>query len=450
MLTVHNISMPQNFTTVIVTQPSRLPYFIEALVNIEEALISFDEMSLLIIFNGRNLLGERALEPIRNRFSKRIRVEVIEINSPMPEVVWQTIESHDLSWIHMPGDDDLIISENYRFFSEELRTRPNLVAVGFSALAIDPHGNKTGKILNPMKASTNDKVELLARAFNRPPFVWPSLMFNLKALPTRRYNSRFVFDWWVGLNLISAGPISTIRKPLVFYRVHDQQESSSASELRKRFEAKIMLEHSLCDLNVQRHLLGHEDRIRFLQKLMRNSPIYGDIFFGGPILLMLMNSIVDLDKKDSISLTNFTSRFAASNGVYLPAYEFPGFRGLKQKRSLQLNFKCELDSNLCYEVRQPLVDSFDPNGPSLGLIKCSHSQKEYKSDGACFLIDCTAGKITKATDVVSQLSNLVGAFSTFSPSPIVTLAPWESKLLVFLRKLLKILRKKSSYFYRLS
>ena len=106
--------MSIDLTIVLVTQPSRIAYFREALERIKETLLFQQSIDLLVIFNGKSPLGERYLDTFEVQFQGRISKEIILKNSPMPRDIWNCIRKRKLRWIHMPGDDDLIIHKSYQ------------------------------------------------------------------------------------------------------------------------------------------------------------------------------------------------------------------------------------------------------------------------------------------------------------------------------------------------
>jgi len=121
------------FTVVLVTQPSRTRYLKESLVQLDRALSLNENMTLLVIFNGASEVGQSLLKPLHVNHKERVRSRVVKKNTPLPSLIFSIIRNEDLAWIHMPGDDDLVIPESYSFFEKKLVEHPESIAVAFTA-----------------------------------------------------------------------------------------------------------------------------------------------------------------------------------------------------------------------------------------------------------------------------------------------------------------------------
>lgn len=439
--TVHNWNMPMKLTITLVTQPSRVEFLAISLRAIREALHLHSALNLLVIFNGVSKRGEELLQPLRGEFDGRVSTEIIEKNTPLPNEVVKIIREKELDWVHLPGDDDVVIPQTYNHFFDSIRKNPENVAFGFSAIAIDSDERPTGKILNPINTEQSSNESLLAGVLYKPIFVWPSLIFNFKTIPENIFSSRFVFDWWVGFQLLLAGPITNINLPLIKYRVHDFQESFLAPETRKRFEAEIMIQSVIIDNKFQTFLSNLEHRQLFFQDLRSNLPIYGDSTFGAPILLQLLNSSLDIPIQIDSLLSNYLAAYAAERGTYLPMDQLPTKSNIVQSRDTRMNFSGEIARGTCAEVTNSLLRILNFAHRSPFFFGCWHSDFNSVSDSNFLKIDCQ--KLSKADN--SSIDILI--FGQIEKSLSATLdktsqlAPWEVRLVHSARKVLSVFRR---------
>ena len=428
-------------TIVLVTQPARLQYFPHALEAIAQALEIHSDLELLVIFNGKSEEGERNLRPLQEVFTTRVSSEIIEINTPMPDEIVKTIRKRELRWIHIPGDDDLVISTAYSAFFDLIVDSSKYVALGFSANAIDSEGTPTGKFVRPLDFNDVRIEKVLVAALHRPLFVWPSLIFDASNIPEKIFSSRFVFDWWVGIQLSLSGPIATVKQPLVRYRVHEDQESFHVSEMRKRFEAEIMLQSVLMENDFWSKLDSPNVLSLFLDELGKNPPIYGDPRYGASIYCLVLNKFPAAPQIQSLSLQSFMSSFASSKNAFLRMDEFPSKIGLASYFNQQLNFRAEVSPDICKKVADSLERVLNRIGPTIGNVGCSHSAKSSLIRENSVKIDCNIID----TSEVGEIDNLVMRQLVTKLGQDLQdqsqLSPWEKALIFMARNVLRHLRR---------
>jgi hypothetical protein len=446
--TVHNWNMPMKLTITLVTQPSRVEFLAISLKAIREALHLHPALNLLVIFNGVSKRGEELLQPLRGEFEGRVSAEIIEKNTPLPNEVVKLIRKKELDWVHLPGDDDVVIPETYNHFFDSIEKNPENVAFGFSAIAIDSDERPTGKILNPINTEQSSKESLLAGVLHKPIFVWPSLIFNFKTIPENIFSSRFVFDWWVGFQLLLAGPITNINLPLIKYRVHDFQESSLAPETRKRFEAEIMIQSVIVDKQFQQFLENLKNQQLFYQDLGSNLPVYGDSTFGTSIYLQLLNSSSSAKVVNVGGLARQLASFASAHGAYLMMSEFPGRSSIFTHNTFKLNLSGVMLERTCTRVIESLNRTLDFGLKPTYAIGCLHSVVSETSQAAVLQIDCENFEDVEDNSIdqaiLLQLERqLTGILRLESQ-----LAPWEKRLIEISRKALEVVRSLKSFFRR--
>lgn len=430
------------FTVVLVTQPSRTGYLKESLVQLDRALSLNENMSLLVIFNGASEVGQSLLKALQVTHKERIRSRVVKKNSPLPHLIFSIIRNEGLTWIHMPGDDDLVIPESYAFFEKKLVAHPESIAVAFTANTIDEAGSRSEKILKPLDLSKISKERALANALHKPPFVWPSLMFDSRALPHDLFASRFVFDWWVGINLLLAGEIQVMRMPLVQYRIHPEQESVHASEIRKRFEAEMMLQATLFQEKTWKVLHEDFDQMDFLSELDKKPPIYGDPGFGGSISLLLHNSIGPGVARSLSYSDEYLGSFAARHGVLMNLSEFSRVLSKDVEAQEKFNFRLDIKEGTCASVRRVLSNVLQLSGPIVGQVGCIHSDRQDMKKSLLLHVECSMSNLDRfgmspeesvCRQIESQL-HLLGMTGNQN-------AYWETIVLRILRKFLRLFRR---------
>ena len=428
-------------TVVLVTQPARVHYFAESLECIAEALEKHLELELLVIFNGKSDSGEDKLKPIQDAFPTRVSSRIIEVNNPMPDGVFKIIREENLRWIHMPGDDDLVIPKAYSAFFDLMSEKNSYVAVAFSAIAIDSEGTPSGKVLKPLDFNGERKERILAVALHKPLFVWPSLIFDATCVPEKLFSSRFVFDWWVGIHLSFRGAIYSVKQSLVQYRVHKGQESFHAPEMRKRFEAEIMLQNVLTENAFWTELDSVKDVSVFLHEISESPPVYGDPRFGGSIYCIVANKCSTKNQVLPHSLNAFLSHFASSKSAYLRMSEFPSKLADSIRLSPALNFRGNISNNTCDKVAASLTRIMNPDGPTIGFIGCYHSLDSKSTNLEVVIIDCESVNATTIQEIDNLVILQLEAKMDRGFQSESQLAPWEKTFIEFARKTLQRLRR---------
>jgi len=435
------------FTVVLVTQPSRTGYLQESLVQLDRALSINKKMDLLVIFNGESETSQSLLGQLSISHKDRVRFSVVNRNSPLPNPIFSIIRNEGLAWIHMPGDDDLVIPESYSIFEKTLAEHPESVAVAFTALTIDDVGSRSEKILKPLNFGEISKEKALANAIHKPPFVWPSLIFDSRVLPQSLFASRFVFDWWVGMNLLLAGEIHMVNTPLVQYRIHSQQESARVLETRKRFEAEMMLQTVLFQETAWRLLHQEIDQEIFLSELDKKPPVYGDPGFGASIALLLSNSLKQKNPRSPRFSNEYLGDFAARHGVLMNLREFSRISLVDTKSPESFNFRLDAKEGTCVPVRRVLMDLLLPSGPVVGQVGCAHSDRKDQQEGLhlevdCFMTNPEFSGISLKEVVFRQIESQVDMFhTTYNYNPF-----WEVRVLRILRKFLHLFRRARLHF----
>jgi hypothetical protein len=160
--------------------------------------------------------------------------------------------------------------------------------------------------------------EQVAAAFHQPPFFWPSLFVNINALPNILPTSRYVFDWWIGLQLLLTGKVISVDRAVVNYRNHLQQESNLANLRRKYFEAAYWLTIFADSPEFKKWFfsLSVNQAEVFWTRFTLSTPIYGDEVAGFAVQLKIAMLIL-LDEKFSAIHEKVALELASRNHVLI-------------------------------------------------------------------------------------------------------------------------------------
>jgi hypothetical protein len=256
-------------------------------------------------------------------------------------------------------------------------------------------------------------------------------------------NSRYIFDWWLSLNLISLGTIASSSKISIDYRVHEGQESALAPNRRKYFEAQIILSRFIQDEVFQNLLsqLPKVDKLKFWKALAARGPIYGDAVYGRAIMLPLTIMIAD-SMSDSTDSANLLGMFASESGTFLRSGESNTLLSHKYPNYLVSNgnFRLATVDDTCSKLIQ-LTKTMKcaDNESTCFTVGCQHSKTstEFKVDCNLFevspegLLDSLIVQITenlemsgaldfKVTPVERRILSLLRSLKKYFPSHFVS------------------------------
>jgi hypothetical protein len=360
--------------TIVLITKGRPDFINDALTGIDNCL-SLPGVKALILDNG-SIQNQEII--IRNWCLEReSKAELVRIptNTIQTSQLWKHLQGRNLDWVVMPGDDDIL---DYKIFEEVfqiINKNSEIVAIGASAKDADGANFVEGGVLNPSIHNMPNFENRLASIFHEPPFIWPSLFFNFGSLPNKVPNSRFVFDWWVGNQLLITGPIATINSPALFYRRHPGQESNAAPNRRKFAEANLMLGDLVLDsrFRVRVKRMSDEEVKIFWKDFLGKSPIYGnDKYFHS-----LSSQLLRVLEKDFPHIQDFfLAEYASKSGFFMKSEDYSSFYGSSQTGSKSLNSNVELHAagDLCPEMLQ-LVNSLSTTGMEKRFnISCNHGK----------------------------------------------------------------------------
>jgi hypothetical protein len=219
----------------------------------------------------------------------RTKVIIRKNNTTNFNELWPLIKENSSDWIIFPGDDDRLLVDGFNAWKTIIEQDNHLEVVAMSARIIDLEGQGTGEIVSPDFSDASRKEVNLAQALHSPPFVWPSLFIKKSLLTGPFPNSRFVFDWWIGLNLVTSHVVSSSKVCAIEYRRHPLQESNMVSLNRKFFEGVYWLDEFLSSPMFVSWVKSIEaDSLRiFWKTVFVKLPLYGDSELSNLLLFNL-------------------------------------------------------------------------------------------------------------------------------------------------------------------
>jgi hypothetical protein len=321
-------------------------------------------------------------------------------------------------------------------------------------MIMDETGRPTGEIVKPSIIGLGSKRERIASAIHEPPFHWPALFMRISKLPSEVPNSRFAFDWWIGLQLLLAGEVGVTESIGIKYRVHPGQESFLGPLRRKYFEAQIWLLQLIQSRTFVDWLQGldHEDRIVFWSTLLERKPIYDDPKTSKIILAEMHRQIITVTSSPVVNL-EISSMYAFMNGVLLKSSQgkhIIGFCEVLDEFDLA-NIRVSPDSNVCLDTTNASNLIQGHMNAKVFNISCLHSQSRHSK----IIIDCKKfypGNTYINSDLIindiTKYCESKGVFDlvlTDGEQVLINFfRKWKNRLPVPFRKLLKSLKLKHS------
>jgi glycosyltransferase involved in cell wall biosynthesis len=406
------------FTYCLITK-GRRDYLPRTLQSLEEALLQSD-VQVIVVDNG---CPEDISEMLMNwcdsasTKSHYVRFDVNDTSAPR---VWNMLRGYEIEWISFPGDDDIVCPDFLQHARGYINGNRNLSAIASSMRIIDSSGMFTGQLRQPA-SYVEDRIEYLAKALHEPPFQFPGLFLKFDKVTIPLPHSRYIFDWWLSLNLITLGPIVASSEISVNYRVHGDQESSLAPNRRKYFEAQMVITRFLNGENFEKFLfsLSDNEKMRFWRVVAQHRPVYGDVEFGKTIFSYLTLKIADSMNSPSSS-SSIIGELADLNGVFLREGELKAFMDARYSGANHegANFQLSIAKGSCQELLQlNMKQPGDQRNLSSFLAGCSHSDSPapYKIDCDLFRLNPEVALDSLIFQITQKLES-VGKFD-FKVSP---------------------------------
>ena len=349
---------------------------------LDDALRSYEPfldtgfVNVVLVDNGADNKSKKLLMDWKNRYPDLVSYFRSDENEPAgTPFFWEKIKSFAPEWIIFPGDDDELVFTIFESFITALKNTPEISVYGSSAEIIDIDGKISGLIRKPAIHGLSSQAEQLSKSLHEPPFFWPGLFFKFDLIKKELPNSRFVFDWWVGLQLILAGKILTTSDVGVRYRVHKLQESNQTPSRRKYLEGFHMLIEMINSKEFFSALksMSTPEVIKLLQLSFAEKPLYSQSEYNIPLMSELTYKALNLI--ESLELRNkVLEKYLFASGVLLKKGDLNNFyinsnlKFIKSQGNLEVNFA----SGICIELNNSSA-SFSQGTTEKFTVSCKHS-----------------------------------------------------------------------------
>lgn len=413
------------------------PEYLESLLNSLSEALKTDWVKVIVVLNGASSDVCLKIQEWGANNSRIIVEKRIE-NDARQSIQWNSIKRHAPSWCTFISDDDIFNPEVLKDIKELWQSNSECIAISSAAEVIDKDGNKTGELKLPFYEKDSSRARNVGLAFNKPGFPWPSLYLDIRKLPDNLPNSRYAFDWWVGIQLILRGPVLCTDSPGIQYRVHASQESSVSSNRRKYFEALIWFRNILKSEYFQSWLanLSTEEMQEFWVSFNEPGPIYADEKFRPYLVYMLIECFDNIGNHRWEDFAK--NELAILNGVLLRSSEFIHIDEDVNKKIMEGNFLLRINTNTCSLVKD-LEDFFIGDAFSQEFrIGCRHSGNSERE----VVIDCERLKSLeidlRADLLVAMLTEYLEGIGYFD----ISLSPVEVGIVEKYRKLKGVIPEK--------
>ena len=362
--------------TICLVSKGRPEYLEDCLASISRVL-DYDFVDFLIIDNGSAPQEQLVIENWVNSHENRGELIRLDVNDTHSATLWNLIKTRNLDWVTFPGDDDVIQPHIYEKIHNLVSSDSELIAIGASAKILYEDGGNSTQTLIPAIHNTASKLSALATSFHEAPFVWPALFFKVGKLPIEVPNSRYVFDWWIGCQLVLNGKWLTLTDIAISYRIHKSQESNAVSTRRKFHEANLMLSSLAMQKELCHTIITSEDIeiINFFNDLLELKPLYGDTKYFVSILTNLILLVRSIEAKRHL-YPSLIASFTAATGVFVKGEDLDNYFGaqsiLRDFVTSNLNLIVLKDS--CDELINT-VELLNNNAANLRFtLGCIHSK----------------------------------------------------------------------------
>lgn len=352
--------------------------YLEKALKSYECFLDTGLVNVILIDNGADAKSGKLLRDWRDENPSLVKYFKSEDNNPIPyHFFWKKIQSLDPEWIVFPGDDDILILEAFHNWRLVLQAQPDITAFATSARVIDKSGKATGSISAPAIIGLSDKIKALSKSLHEPPFFWPGLYFKFDAITTAVPQSRFVFDWWIGLQLVLTGKIHNTTYVGVEYRVHENQESFQASSRRKYFEGFHMIMEFISSKNFsdQIELMSTNEILDLLYLCYDEQPLYSQTEYANAILRELTFRFLKLPQTLNVT-DEIIEKYLLNFGILTKRSDIKGFF-LDSKLHFsdsKGNISIKLLDNACGRLHDASI-LFNQTLDVKYIISCRHSKQ---------------------------------------------------------------------------
>lgn len=419
--------------TICLVSKGRKEFLNEALHSYEK-FINSDAVEVLLIDNGADIVSTEILQSWKSKHGSKVHYYRSEINQKNNVAYfWDIISLHGPEWIIFPGDDDKLVFEIYAELKEAINDNQNLTAFAASAQIINETSDVTGETRIPAIYGVVNQPDLIAKSLHEPPFFWPSLFINFSAIPRTVISSRFVFDWWIGLQIVLKANFKATKSIGIHYRIHERQESFQSSSRRKNFEGFNMLAGFVgSDSFIEcANLMSDSELATLFDLCAKNKPLYSQPEYSSALLKDLAVCISQICRTKENS-NRIAETFLLSSGIYTKINDLENiYTGLSfDERVSAGNLAIILSAGVCANIRRGEY-FFDSHSLATANIACNHSKSNRKS----VIVDCKNFNFLEDSEIADRILLAMESHQENIGNLNFIVTPFESELIRFYRRL---------------
>ena len=355
---------------------------------LDDALRSYEPfldtgfVNVVLVDNGADDKSKKLLMDWKNRYPDLVSYIRSDENEPAgTPPFWEKIKLFAPDWIIFPGDDDTLTFTVFDGFITALKNTPDISVYASSAEIINIDGKTSGLIRQPAIHGLSSKAEQLSKSLHEPPFFWPGLFFKFDLIKEEVPNSRFVFDWWIGLKLILAGKILTTSDVGIRYRVHNLQESNQTPSRRKYLEGFHMLIEMINSKDFSNFLksMSAPEVIKLLELSFAEKPLYSQSEFNIPLISAITYKALNLMESPELRNVVLEKYFFAA-GILMKRSDLNNFyiKSNWKFTESQGNLEVKFANAICSELSKSSL-YFSQDSTNKFTIACKHSAHPNRS-----------------------------------------------------------------------
>ena len=426
--------------------------FLDDALRSYEPFLATGFVNVILVDNGADDKSKKLLIDWKNRYPDLVNYFRSDENeSAGTPFFWERIKSFAPDWIIFPGDDDILTFAVFDSFIAALKNTPDISVYASSAEIINIDGKPSGLIRKPSIHGLGSKTEQLSKSLHEPPFFWPGLFFKFDLIKEDVPNSRFVFDWWVGLKLILAGKIMTTSDVGVRYRVHKLQESNQTPSRRKYLEGFHMLIEMIDSKEFFSVLksMSTLEVIKLLELSFAEKPLYSQSEYNIPLMSELTNKALNLIESPELR-NKVLEKYLFASGVLLKRGDLNNFyinsnlKFVESQGNLEVNFA----SGICIELNNSSA-SFSQGATDKFTVSCKHSAHPNGS----IRVNCDELAGLSIAEVADAILVAINSHLEENGHLVFSTTPFEKSVITRIRqvksKMPKIIMKNSASIKRI-
>jgi len=402
--------------------------FISPLVESLDRILGIGDFRILVILNGAPAEIAQTYLSWGEKHPNKVEILMRDMNDAGIASFLPIITQVETDWICFPGDDDVLDATFFSNWESIAREYTDYGAIATALNLIDSRGKFLGIRKAPSFNLNFSFIENAAKSFSECPFLWPGLIIRVNQIPTYAPSTRYVSDWWIGMNLIFGSKVHVISDSFLNYRVHELQESQVSSFSRKNFEA---LEHLGAFVSSETFTtwirnLQSKEVVDFLEFLIKYPPLYSDTKFSSELVSIITKHVESIRSEPEIRRVAIYVNALAHNVLIHESQlrYISASIGTKDNELFGFNFNLIVDKLSCPKIKaiQTHNSANFPQLPTL-IIGCLHSSKKRNTlvldcinlNGEPQIIDCIS---QLATDKFTKLGIFQATVSQFEYSLI--------------------------------